>query len=1094
MAATFSFTTSVLRPDDLLVLRFGFVNLELQTDPEPHLARIDRAADAYLVVSFPTQHLQERAFFESAAKREPLTPAPVAAVAADDSRVAFKLPDGVMGIPYTLESLLDWRALEPSLAPNALPPAPTPAELGGKPRPQEPEDIHTALELPYRMVLSPSRLAAWSHSTRARVRDGRAELWHTRLAAAGPDGTIDEGDLAGRSVRAIWAPELAPPSLFGRHSAWPLGVHQQSVTPYQREIIVKVCGDFGLTVVGGTYRPRAIETRRLMLSALGGWLDIEGHWPTPDVPEPTPGLGGLFGDHLEDIDVAIRDEVLLAERAREVFEPEPHRPLPAITATAAGELTLGPALEATFPPIKLVPTDTGLGEVGWIHRARGGRDEYVEVLQPGLFWCHGHLATVQWITERKFEPDQIGLTAAVLRKRLRIKVTQPRREYWRSADGFPHRGREYPFTELRFTTLITPDLDLPPAFSTVPSPPNGSSEPPPPPDVVPFVPSVGGVPYRFEFVARDREGREVHGSAPMLFVPLVVAEPLSTTLANGVAGWAKPESKPCRDVLLRGKDLAFADLVSGDEPGATSSPCESLEIDVAVADVTVRPSVPMGEAPVLPRMTLASVRLPALGQIAGPAAAQTLVQIAYPQVFLDDAANPSRLYAELQGSVAAPAKPDASGGVAAPSFSVQALSSQLGPVADKAGMTSGGFDPAAFFPSAKLLGSIDLKLLLPTGETWSAPADVYPPELRGLTPDALRAKLDEPGTLLRVPVLATQVVGPAGAQVVETLYAWKPRIEAPGAAIAGILEFELTGDAANPSKLVLVVNARSPVGGGAGTFSVEGWLDHFALDFASVIRIQFERFAFKAAADNRIDANVTGVDVAFHGALEFVRTIQDILPSDGFSDPPYLTALSTGVTAGYSLGVPTVGVGVVSLENLALDAAVSLPFTGDPAGVRFAISTRAKPFLVTVSLFGGGGFFSITVNTSGPPQIEAAIEFGGNFSLDIGVASGNVHVMAGIYFAMLGKQVKLSGYFRLGGSVEVLGIITVSVEFYLALTYDSGKAYGEATLTVSVKVLGLSKSVSLHVERKIAGAAGDPTFAQLVDPAAWQDYCLAFGS
>ncbi len=93
---------------------------------------------------------------------------------------------------------------------------------------------------------------------------------------------------------------------------------------------------------------------------------------------------------------------------------------------------------------------------------------------------------------------------------------------------------------------------------------------------------------------------------------------------------------------------------------------------------------------------------------------------------------------------------------------------------------------------------------------------------------------------------------------------------------------------------------------------------------------------------------------------------------------------------------------------------------------------------------------------------------------------------------MLGSQVELSGYLRLGGSVCVLGIVTISVEFYLALTYDNGKAYGEATLTVSVDVFGLSKSVSLHVEKQFAGAAGDPTFGELVDPPAWTEYCNAF--
>jgi hypothetical protein len=110
------------------------------------------------------------------------------------------------------------------------------------------------------------------------------------------------------------------------------------------------------------------------------------------------------------------------------------------------------------------------------------------------------------------------------------------------------------------------------------------------------------------------------------------------------------------------------------------------------------------------------------------------------------------------------------------------------------------------------------------------------------------------------------------------------------------------------------------------------------------------------------------------------------------------------------------------------------------------------------------------------------------------VASGGVHVMAGIYFKMAGGEVVLSGYLRAGGAVTVLGLVTVSVEFYMALTYDSttGRAWGEASLTVSVEVLFFSASVTLPFRKEFAGASGDPTFDELVEPDDWETYCDAF--
>jgi hypothetical protein len=137
------------------------------------------------------------------------------------------------------------------------------------------------------------------------------------------------------------------------------------------------------------------------------------------------------------------------------------------------------------------------------------------------------------------------------------------------------------------------------------------------------------------------------------------------------------------------------------------------------------------------------------------------------------------------------------------------------------------------------------------------------------------------------------------------------------------------------------------------------------------------------------------------------------------------------------------------------------------------------------------------LNASGIEQIEAVIEFGGNISLNLGIASGGVSVMAGVYFGMLNDSVKLTGYLRCGGFVEVLGIVSISVEFYLGFTYRQkgdagGEVWGQASLKVCVKIAFISKSVMLTVERKFAGAAGDPTFADTVSLDDWAQYCAAF--
>lgn len=144
----------------------------------------------------------------------------------------------------------------------------------------------------------------------------------------------------------------------------------------------------------------------------------------------------------------------------------------------------------------------------------------------------------------------------------------------------------------------------------------------------------------------------------------------------------------------------------------------------------------------------------------------------------------------------------------------------------------------------------------------------------------------------------------------------------------------------------------------------------------------------------------------------------------------------------------------------------------------------------------------------GIQSLEAAFEFGAAMSLNVGVASGGVSVMGGFYFKIekvendkgeMVEQATLTGYLRINGHLSILGLIKVSLEFYLALTAvivdgKVSKMEGVATLKVKVEVLFFSKTVSVTVRRELAGADADPTFREMIEPEDWQEYCLAFAS
>jgi len=196
------------------------------------------------------------------------------------------------------------------------------------------------------------------------------------------------------------------------------------------------------------------------------------------------------------------------------------------------------------------------------------------------------------------------------------------------------------------------------------------------------------------------------------------------------------------------------------------------------------------------------------------------------------------------------------------------------------------------------------------------------------------------------------------------------------------------------------------------------------------------------------------------------------------------------------------------LRNINLGASVSLSFTGGPLIMRFNFCEKHQPFTLTVSALGGGGFFAMELDMKGVRTIEAALEFGAAASINLGVASGAVSIMGGVYFKLTkkeddGKEITIEGYLRINGSLSILGIITASLEFLLQLIANietvNGKdkvtkVWGQATLKIKIEIFMFSKTVTLKTSREFAGAGADPTFAMLISEGEWQQYCDAFAA
>ncbi len=1050
-----------LRPDDLLHLDFEFLNLKLVNLPRPHLVKENSAQPAYLIVHFPPQSIAEEAFYEAAtpAESDPIKPPPVFSRISGPTRLVFQIPDEIKEIPLTLESLLSWHLYQPSLVPVALPPpeagtgvlpgrpaAGIPAQAtrslistGTTPtqkiylrqktfdqtgrairtmlKPAPPEKFHTAIEMPYRLILSPHVYNIWLHTAGTTSTAGWTELWHTRLAALNPDGSVAESDHPLLTVRAVWSPDVDVNNLVGpdpEHKTRP----RLSLDPNDRHQIVHLSSNFTLKNPDNSpYEPKPIKVNRMILSPLGAWLDSVGNW-------------------------------------------SPVSPLSVVT---------------------------------WRHLATMGRDHYVKVVYKGYLLPFGHRAALIKETERKFYRAKDGQNIAYLFQKQYIIIRDPDRHF--PAPFQPNEGRDVPFKLVRLTTSKTPPLDPPENSQLLPD--SGQQA---------FWPRVGGQDFKFHVIAVDQEGHELEFNMPMAFIESGYAfnrpatgRAIASSKINQVIG--AYNSKSSTPVEMRISPLLGQSLSYSPEKKKGDATFETEFITWKLVEAGPNASASafeMQDQPMcFPALEEALLSIPALKNLVG----LDSTQVKFADAYIKHGFNPSKNKGEVIFQVLNPprldftsgGKAEKAGGIATPSYSIVGLSRILGPVG--AGLSessstplaeaeaalsdaiSGRFDPKKFFTDkAKILGGILLRDVIEAVNDFTGSSN---------SEKALTIKNEL--------VYENESKTPSG---VRTLLKWTPTVKSFAIFIA---------DRDNiPSTLTLNVEAVNYFNGNEAIYKVKGELTDFTLDLingiTTFVLVKFYKFTFTAEKGKKTDVRPQIASIEFRGPLKFIKELLDKIPlpgsfsdDSGFGGKPIIKVDAGGARLGYALSIPDVAFGVFTLQNLQFKGEITLPFNGDPVSLRFAFNEKNNPFLVTVAMFGGGGFFAIVLQPGGIKTIEGALEFGGSFAMNLGVASGGVTLMAGIYFKYEDDALTLTGYVRCTGELDVLGLISICAEFYLALTYEEARnrVWGQASLTVKIKIVFFSTKVTLKVEREF-GHSPAPLFCDLMEEKDWLAYCEAF--
>lgn len=1010
-------------------------------------------------------------------------------------------------------------------------------------RPRAPRSDETAIEAPYRLLLSPSALGGFRHADApVEASSGRVELWHSRLgvrvekpgATEGDPAvvTVDETNTSQRVVRAVWARDLEADVAPTTHENVPF---RMSLDGRDRTVLVTQTADpASLTPL------LPVDAHKLYVSALGAYLDLSGYWPQDAKSGISPEI--LSWDHIAPMG---RDQFVKVVYPGYLF-PFGH------TAALVKQTTR--QVSAGANPVARLRTEFFLVVTEPV-RAFDGRDmPFKEIrvrplVSPGILDPNDPASASQVVPPGKpgygqklFWPKLVdGTDLGFVLECLdadgrRHRVTTPLLFVGQTIEGRTLEGTPPPPAPTKNAPKVVVSFPDPADVTTA-----WDARPPIPAQEQSIAYATSATPGETAMQTATLTFTGTPAPVPTLsstprLVRAQVTVPAIQQLGPSGAGTSTPVRYP---------PVFLADGFGG----ANTVLEQFLEVETRV-EVDFTSGSDRGGGFLAPNLGVHALtrKQGAVGKVAGYTAAgfdpaQAFDLDLLPKLFgifsltellgnalpvpafvgaaLDEV---SALLADLQAlagavdSAVARVKADvttaATQGLRDAAAAAQAaVELQVAPLQSATAAFTTALSGLQALTEAADPAAVATALSTEATALTTAVLAVRTALQGASLPTATRAAVERPiGTMLPLLQDAGELFRGISAFMsgVKSLtkpgldrrasYTWSTPLTnfPPGPADQALFVAEQVGK--ERSTLSMAVSA-----GPAGA-DVSAEITDFALNLfpgEPLIALVFDRLAFSAAAGRKADVDVVFHGIEFQGVLGFVNTLKDLVPFDGFSDPPYLDVDASGLRAGFDLALPAVAVGVFALENISLHAGVDIPFLGEALTVGFSFCTREKPFRLTVMMIGGGGFVGLTLSPKGLVVLEMSLEAGACLSINLGVASGSVSIMVGVYLRLEGDKGSLTGYFRIRGEVDVLGLISASITLELSLTYhfDSGKLIGRASVEVEVDVFLVSFSVSVSCERKLAGSNGDPTYAQVlsVDAAIgtapeWDDYCAAFAA
>ncbi len=245
-----------------------------------------------------------------------------------------------------------------------------------------------------------------------------------------------------------------------------------------------------------------------------------------------------------------------------------------------------------------------------------------------------------------------------------------------------------------------------------------------------------------------------------------------------------------------------------------------------------------------------------------------------------------------------------------------------------------------------------------------------------------------------------------------------------------------------------------------------------------VVTLNFHGLEFHSGGGRRSGFDVRFGDFVVGSKAQFLKQLEPFISPKGGLPPVRPMRDKPGIEASYGINLGSFGVGYLSFSNVSLNAGARLPFGAkEEAEFLISIGRADAPFLISSTVFGGGGYLALLANGKGFIGLETSFDYGGVFAFGFGPLTGAGQITLGLYFrAARGSPARLGMNFLARGAANI-ACFSICAALMVRLTYSGGKMDGTASYTFSFSygIDDINFTFDVYVSQGGSAGAASPT-------------------